>query len=741
MKIPETQKTQTYTHMLSDSGKQRVYNFLQLPAKTLKYHFSIDEKKYQMVKRYFKKIEENNFTISDKYKCKDSFRMFGVNTTLQSVNKNIRNILVKDDCYDIDIKNGAFSVAKYIINTHFNTKSSDFDLLIDYANNRDKYLTKKFDKEAWIRVLFNKNPNSLSNDSCYSKTTNALINQIHEFQTLAVENKDVFKIDSDFNANPSNINGSTMAKIYFHFENTILQKVIAKYADFIVAPIFDGVLVSKDCDIDTVLEGCNDIGKEFDIEFANKPFKTTPLYETIEKVLSNELVEASDPYPPMKKDFEEKHCMIKSPFCFVEHDDKGNYLRFCKGDFKDLTAPYYLTSDDGKRKPFVNLWVQDATRREYDTMNWIPSLDPKYNTANNFNTFQGFPSELVETPTDFKEQFTEVNDVYDGDAVLTFRKHISHIAGGSSEGSKYLTQYIAHMFQKPTILPLIALIFKSEEGSGKDLMTDVLRKVLGSKHVYKDSKMENIVGGTFNASIRNKLLVQINEVSGKDGHFNKELLKDLITVETLKIREMRTDIQEMPNYMRLFLCTNNMNAVNISPDDRRYVFFKSLPKKTKEYYDKLGSVLESKKAINSIYSFFMNYDISKFDIKKRYISEEYQRLKQHNQNPFYDYLNDFVIKQDNIPVKNGLSYVSVRQMDFGYKHWLDDNNQTTYEVSSKKNKLIFLECDSVKDAKFYEGHGDNKKQVRGYKYNADKLKTHLLKYAENVIECEDLDAE
>ena len=723
--MPKIQ-TQEYIHTLSELSQKRVANFLQTPPKILKSKLGVVEKEFRQIYRYYKKIQDDNYIIKDKYSEKDSFRMYGVKTTLQSIKKSARNLLVENDCYDIDIQNSLFNVAKYIIKSYFESKYDQFNLLIDYAENREKYLTDDFDKDKYIKLLFSQNPNSYCRNDLYSTETNELIKQIHNFQKLTIENKDKFNIDCDIKKNPNNPDGTTMSFIYHYFENKILQQIIKKYKDIMVAPVFDGVFINKDCDLETVLNGCNEIGESFGVKFINKEFKKTDLYNSLTELLDSDLPpsydEFNDNYKNMKTDFEEKHFMVKKPLMYIEHDDIGNYQTYNKSDFADLVAPYHWTTNMGKKVTFFNEWIRDKDRRIYTSINWIPSTKEELNMDNNYNSFKGFKSELIDVP-DANIMKYDVTENYDGEAVKLINKHIRFMTG-SDGGAKYIMNYIAHMFQKPEELPLVAIIFKSMQGSGKDILTDIIGEIVGNSLIYKDSKMENLISGTFNASLKNKLLVQINEVCGKDGHFNKELLKDLITVKNLKIREMRTDIQEMTNYLRLFLCTNNLNAISIPKDDRRYCVFRCGEPKNKKYYDNIGSIMGNKLKLDSIYSYFMTRDISKFDIKDRFLSDEYKTLQDHNSNPFYEFLIEFTKNQQGIRTQNDKSYVPVYELDTKYKRWLQDNNMEHIEVNSKTNKLVFLVCKSVKDKRFYV----NKKQVRGYEYELDTLKTYLEKY-------------
>tara|TARA_R110000772_G_C13201040_1_gene430042 strand:- start:209 stop:964 length:756 start_codon:yes stop_codon:yes gene_type:complete len=211
--------------------------------------------------------------------------------------------------------------------------------------------------------------------------------------------------------------------------------------------------------------------------------------------------------------------------------------------------------------------------------------------------------------------------------------------------------------------------------------------------------MENIAG-TFNNSLKNKFIIQLNEVSGKDGHFNKELLKDLITADRLNIREMRTDIVSCVNYMRLFLFTNNINAINISYDDRRYCVFKTGDKQQYEYYDKLHNIKKNKKSLKSIYNYLKNLDIGDFqpDNKKdRVKTLAYEQLKNANRNPFYEFLRDFLeLKLDDFIYveKKQKHYIKMRVIEHYYNNWLYENDYST-ESNPKRNKGVLLELGAL----------------------------------------------
>ena len=725
--------SQQYSHQIKN--QEVIDNFLSMNPKLIKNKLDFTDAYYQSVKRYFQKIKKNNYIFKDKYEITACGRMMNENRCIQNLSNELRSSLFSNQAYDIDIVNCSFNIVKYIINTYFSDKKDTFKQLINYADNREQYLKYNFDKLNWISVLFHKDPKSYIKKSIYDDDFNRLILEINIFQDLLIENKHKFKVEK-FKENVDK--GSHVSYIIFHIENEVLQQIINEFKSIIIAPIFDGILVDKLCDLNKVLKTCNEIGSKYGLKFINKSFQSSKLdllcppdYETSEK----------EDYMKMKLSFEKEHFMIENPLMFVkEYVSQGEtqFVYYSKSDFISVVAPYQLEDKKGNDQDFFYEWIKDVDRRSYKTMEFIPSLKEDDNRDDNYNSFTGFKAKLVEVPNTLEDQFKLVNDVYDGEAVKTFTNHLNHLVSNESEGLRYLIGYIADMFQNPYKLPSVAILFKSKQGSGKDLMISILGDILGQKLLHQEAKMENITG-TFNNSLKHKIIVQLNEVCGKDGNFNRELLKDLITSENLNLREMRKDIQLQHNCLRLFLATNNRTAINIPQDDRRYVVFKCGDPKTEKYYNKIVKFKTSKKALNSIYSYFMHYDLSKFNLKKRYISQEYKNLQQSTTNPFHEFLYDFCLDHDdfNIRTNNDFSYISMNDIYVGYENYLEEENLTnTIKTNKRDVKSLFVDCGVIE-----ERIRINKKLTRAFKFKfndlQEYLEKHYIKDLENIVEFED----
>ena len=421
----------------------------------------------------------------------------------------------------------------------------------------------------------------------------------------------------------------------------------------------------------------------------------------------------------MKEEFEKNHFIIRSPLQYICMTNK-NFSSYNKRDFMDLVAPYQLDN-----KPFFNEWLKDTERASFNQIEFNPDLENA--DHENFNTFTGFKSKKINNPNMEK--------------VNKFLELLKLLTNYDEKSTNYLIKYIAHMFQKPGELPLTAILIKSEQGAGKDLMLDILAEIINKDFTHKDEKMENVIG-KFNSSSQGKLFILFNEVQGSNGHFNKEALKDLITKKILNTRKMRTDIIKDKNFCRVFLFSNNLNPIDIPPGDRRYVVFKAGNKKDKAFYNPLVNFIKynDKEALDSIYTYFMNYDISNFepsDPKDRVITKAYTDSQKHNTNPFYEFLHEMINDPEKHKIinKGDNNYIMTKYTEHFYSKFLDRNNFSHITSNQKNNKAVLLDL-GAEDKKFYI----NKKQVRGYQINITELKENIKKfYNEDNEELIDLD--
>jgi len=705
--------SQTYNYNFTLSQQEKINYFLKSSPKLIKNKFKFDENYYQKLKRFFNNVKSNDYTIKDKYSIDDCGRMYGCKTTMQSISNNLLGFILNNEAYDIDMKNASFTFVKYIIETHFKDDISNFNKLLDYQKNREKYFKYGFNKMKFIEILFCKNSKSYINKDKYDNEFNRLILEIDIFKQLVKDNLELFNIDFKEEKHT----GSKLSTIIYHLENDLLQDVLKVYKKNSITPKFDGVVLDVDLDLETVVIKCNKLGEKYGVEFVNKTFDninihdddSLPSYEEDEQKKTQQ-------YLKMKLEFEKKYFMIENPLTFGSQytTTQGTIktVLYNESHFRTLIKPYQLKDADGRNYDFWCEWIIDENKRCYKELSWIP--DENFNDEQIFNTFTGFKAKLLDTNYD---------DLIKSNNVIKFLYHLRLLTNDEEEAGKYLLKYLAHLFQKPTELPQTALLFKSYEGVGKDFLTNFMGKILGLDLIKKEENMNNILGN-FNSSLMNKMLLQINEINGKVGHEKKDGLKDLITAERLNITYKGKDTFEVPNFLRIFLFTNNLNPISISADNRRYLCFKTGKPKTKKYYITLAEILNDENAIDEIYTFLMKFKLGKFCPHiHRVETSYYKSIQQQNTNPIYEFIYHLTCKKDEYNIINHKQKDIITSKDFeiGYKGWLIENDYHHIESNAKTNKSIL--CDLGSNATRVSLNG---KQTRVYELDIEFLKKEMV---------------
>jgi len=689
--------SQNYNFQLDDIEKENIQIFLDLPIPFAKKIFKIDEQYYRKIKRWMDNTKNSDWNVKDKYSISDCKRMFGVNTTIQTFSNEIKSFIFGKTSYDFDMKNASFGFCKYILNTFFPSKLLEFGTLIDYANQREKYFKNGNDKLSYISILFSSSPKS------YIKTfnddnVNELILQIHNFQNLVIDNKHLFSFVNLKNAKDSN--GSKLSYIIFGYENELLQECIAEFKDIIKSPIFDGFITSKSCNLNKTLLILNEIGEKYGIEFTNKTFMNIDIPENVDN---------STDYNMIKEEFEENHFFVEYPCEFIVEDKVGTDItikRYSKKDFADIVSPFNLED-----KPFLPIWLKDRKRRKYKGISWCPKIT---NDKDYYNSFSGFKSEEVEE--------------IDMELVNPFIDHWKLLCNGEKEVLDYVLKFLSHMIQKPEELPQVALLFQGLQGTGKDIATTQLGNMIGHSLVKKEEKCENIFG-TFNGCLENKLVLQINEISGANGFKHKESFKDLITAENLNIRKMRTDVFETKNYLRCFLFSNNLTPIQITQDDRRYIVIKTGNPQTKKYYKDLVKHYNNKNVNNHIYTFLKRMDIKGYTPhEERVETEAYRNIREICRNPLYEFLYRIVKEEDWYGRYNvkGNSYFLSKCIVESYEDFISGSG---ININTKNIKSVILGLGGE-----HTQFRMNEKRPRGYKINVEEFIYKLEKHYGVTIE-------
>ena len=154
------------------------------------------------------------------------------------------------------------------------------------------------------------------------------------------------------------------------------------------------------------------------------------------------------------------------------------------------------------------------------------------------------------------------------------------------------------------------------------------------------------------------------------------------------------------NYIRLFICSNNLTPIEIPHDDRRFVVFKSQRQKPDKSYfqDIRNTIINNDEAVFALYEYFNTIDISNFDIRNdRPLTDAYKEMKDAEINPLYTYLyenfNDdtYKIEFENKYKQHKVTkdiYVYSDDLLDSYKNYLSIKDITYIKISYKLLKLL-----------------------------------------------------
>jgi DNA polymerase III delta prime subunit len=296
-----------------------------------------------------------------------------------------------------------------------------------------------------------------------------------------------------------------------------------------------------------------------------------------------------------RKYFEEFHFRDRETSRYVRVKQNGDLTFMNNQCFKVNTGE--IKASDGKA--FSDKWTSDPYMRTFDKTDFYPP--PSVVPSHVYNTFTPFA-------------ITNTTETDDTNISVIF-EHMSILTGRDDVATKYLCNWLAHLVQKPGVIPGVALVFTGKQGTGKNLFFECLAEtILGSRYWLQTSEMEKITGRF--PMIKEKLMVIMDETKGKDSFDNSETLKNLITSPKIQVEKKGIDGMTINNYSRFVFLTNNDTPVKIEASDRRFVVYKSddshLGKS--DYFKKLAQVMKDPVQMKAFYDILMSADITDFDL-------------------------------------------------------------------------------------------------------------------------------
>jgi len=506
---------------------------------------------------------------------------------LQSFRFDMRNPLTAKHYWDIDVEN-----CHYVIAIKF---CEEYGLVCDnikqYVMNRDKCLAmvssnRKYAKTQFLKVLYG------GNIKLYSEQFNEIdgdnTDDGHEFllkikkevdtlgQMIWMKHSQFHKLKTgkekkamDKKPNPV---ASLMSLIFQTEERKMLftlDKYLTSNERYMGVYIHDGGLVEK---------------LEKETEFPVKFLKGGAEYITAtlgykHVVLTQKPIKFDwTPYKPqetqydvMKREFEAKNFLVGAMLCCIHSDGEKEFMKMSEAKVKfgnKIIEEFDEANQKQKRRKFIDMWLEDEKRLQYERMDFFPNREACPSTI--YNLFKGFNAEKY--MPDEKMSKERIADL-----IKPILDHIGFITGGNSD---YLLKWMANIIQTPHIKSEVAPLIRDMGGlliegggTGKNTLFDWFGlEIIGEDYyvVVGDNKE---LYSNFNSLFEGKLLVFVEEASGKENHSNTDLLKSKITGKKMNVNKKMVAQYRANDYSRYVFTSNNRNPLPIRQGDRRFAVF------------------------------------------------------------------------------------------------------------------------------------------------------------------------
>ena len=184
------------------------------------------------------------------------------------------------------------------------------------------------------------------------------------------------------------------------------------------------------------------------------------------------------------------------------------------------------------------------------------------------------------------------------------------LCGEDDRVFEWVLKWTAYPLQHPGAKMRTAIVMSGKEGTGKNLFFGTVRDFYGTHGgVITQRQLESDFQGSFSA----KLFIVANEVvSRQEMRHHVGFLKNLITEPEIWINRKNRDERCEANHINLVFLSNELQPLQISPDDRRYMIIKTPPSQPEEFYQAVLAELANGGAA-ALMHYLLHLDLGDFN--------------------------------------------------------------------------------------------------------------------------------
>lgn len=480
-------------------------------------------------------------------------RVYGTRGSMERLEKEIRGTLCKEFYHDIDVVNCHPVLLVQFAKRYYNM---DLPEVAKYCENREEYLSKISDcretaKTDVIKIMYGgKNSYDVLEPFC---------NEVNQFTLTVMSDKKYSDLLREVAKEGGNVGGSFLSYVLQTEERRVMMAIRKSFIHnnwSVDVLSYDGVqprrqngkVITSDLLFDAQQAILTDTG--YSVKLIEKTFQSYNVPDESSEVAPKV---SRDLYLERKSLFEENHFYYSPSNTIAEF--KNNQLMF----YDIPHAKTYLNTFDFKhgkglkdRTSFIDLWLNDDSRRTVHLIDQKPSDDP----------------EVFSPPLTFRYSQSEESDEK---AVPLFQEFMAVLLNREQIVIDYVTKWIAHILQHPFVNPLTCILLSGRKGCGKDTLGDFLQEwIIGDKlcHNYTSTTQ---FWDNYDCDRMGKFLIKLEEASG---YLNKKHVGDLkarVTSRTNTVNPKGKGSITSSNYNRYLMTLNEGEGVKTEEGERRFL--------------------------------------------------------------------------------------------------------------------------------------------------------------------------
>ena len=274
------------------------------------------------------------------------------------------------------------------------------------------------------------------------------------------------------------------------------------------------------------------------------------------------------------------------------------------------------------------IWVIKSNGKKKDKIITLNDIFEKYKTCFEYKGFTFYDPNPEMFSYFAGYSYPRVSEV-NLQLIAPFLYHIRHIiCDDDPKVEDYVIRWVSYVLQNPGKKTGTALIILGQQGTGKNIFTNTICKLIAN---YTSPNVDSIndVVGKYNAMLENKMLIVFNEIQnfGEGKFANFDTFKSVITETRFRAEEKFIEKREAEQVANIILLSNNPMPVYVEESDRRYCFIETngdyadvntsydeAKKKEKdEYFSELFRLKDDPVFLSNLLTYFLEFELKNFN--------------------------------------------------------------------------------------------------------------------------------